>query len=244
MRRLPFLAAALVAAGALCLPALHAEETPQAAPQPTVEASPSCGGCPSAAKASATKTPTPMHSLMAFVAQQVGPEVGCPCPSKPEGARMWRAWFAGGAEVPMAALRDRLVADGWTADRFVGFFQEMAGAASAEGGCDKGACDKGACEKGACGQGGCDKGACGKADKGVSGAMGAAGDAAAKPSSDKPSSDKPCCGSAECPKGGCEKGSCDKGSCEKGACGQGGCEKKAGCGKGACPGSEPAPAKP
>lgn len=224
MRRLPFLAAALVAAGALCLPALHAEETPQAAPQPTVEASPSCGGCPSAAKASATKTPTPMHSLMAFVAQQVGPEVGCPCPSKPEGARMWRAWFAGGAEVPMAALRDRLVADGWTADRFVGFFQEMAGAASAEGGCDKGACDKGACEKGACG----------KADKGVSGAMGAAGDAAAKPSSDKPSSDKPCCGSAECPKGGCEKG----------ACGQGGCEKKAGCGKGACPGSEPAPAKP
>lgn len=234
MRRLPFLAAALVAAGALCLPALHAEETPQAAPQPTVEASPSCGGCPSAAKASATKTPTPMHSLMAFVAQQVGPEVGCPCPSKPEGARMWRAWFAGGAEVPMAALRDRLVADGWTADRFVGFFQEMAGAASAEGGCDKGACDKGACEKGACG----------KADKGVSGAMGAAGDAAAKPSSDKPSSDKPCCGSAECPKGGCEKGSCDKGSCEKGACGQGGCEKKAGCGKGACPGSEPAPAKP
>lgn len=238
MRRLPFLAAALVAAGALCLPVLHAEEAPQAAPQPTAEAAPSCGGCPSVAKASATKTPTPMHSLMAFVAQQVGPEVGCPCPSKPEGARMWRAWFAGGADVPMAALRDRLVADGWTAERFVGFFQELAGTASAEGGCDKaacdkGACDKGACEKGACGQGGCDKGACGKADKGVSGGVGAAGDAPAKPSSDKPSADKPCCGGAECPKAGCEKGACEKGSCEKGACG-----------KGACPGSEPAPAKP
>lgn len=238
MRRLSLLAAALVAAGAFSASFLHAEETPAVAPRTAPEPQPSCGSCPGEAKASATKTPTPMHSLMGFVAQQVGPQVGCPCPSTPEGEAMWRGWFAGGPDVPMAALRDRLVADGWTAERFVGFFQEMSGSKPATGGCDKGACEKGACGEG-CGKGACDKAG---ADKGVSGAMGAAGDAAAKPSVKMPSADKPCCGG--CDKGSCDKGSCDKGACEKGSCGQGGCEKSGGCPKGTCPGSEPAPAKP
>ncbi|MFM8979608.1 MAG: hypothetical protein ACKOSS_04000 [Planctomycetia bacterium] len=235
MRRLPFLAAALVAAGALCLPALHAEEAPPTAPKAPSESAPPCGGCHGSAQASSTKTPTPMHSLMAFVAQQVGPEVGCPCPSTPEGERMWRGWFGGGADVPMAALRDRLVADGWTADRFVGFFRELSGKASA---CEQGACEKGACEKGACGQGGCEKGACDKAGKGVGGAAGATGAPAAKPSADAASPSKPCCGGESCPQGGCEKGGCEKGACEKsGGCPKGSCP-------GTCPSGTPAPTKP
>ena len=49
-----------------------------------------------------------------------------PCPSCPKAEAVWRAWFDGDADVPLAGLRDRLVADGWTADRYVGYFQELA----------------------------------------------------------------------------------------------------------------------
>ena len=98
-----------------------------------------------------TKTPSPMHSLMGWVAKQVAPTLECACPSTPEGAKAWRTWFEGGKDVPLASLRDALVADGWNADRTIGFFQEMAskmkasgdGAGKCEGKCDgagKGEC--------------------------------------------------------------------------------------------------------
>lgn len=122
--------------------------------------------------ACATKTQSPIHSMMGWLAKQVAPSVECPCPAKADAEAAWRGWFAGGKDVPAAALRDALVADGWTADRFVGFFQaqakaKAAEAASSEGGkcCDEGKCADGKCgekcgEK--CGDGKC----CGKCKKG------------------------------------------------------------------------------
>jgi hypothetical protein len=60
----------------------------------------------------------------------------------------------------MAGLRDQLVADGWTADRFVGFFKAM----KADGKCGDCAKKDGCCEgKGERADG---KGCCGKCKEG------------------------------------------------------------------------------
>lgn len=82
--------------------------------------------------ADAPKTPTPMHSILGWIASQVAPGLEKPCASTPEGEKAWRAWFAGGKDVKLAGLRDALVAQGWTADRTVSFFKEMA---AKSGGC-------------------------------------------------------------------------------------------------------------
>lgn len=157
-----FAALALVAAGVFTLSALTSTaraggESPMAPAEakPAPEAPKADAPKPETkTEAPATKTPSPMHTLLGFVAKQVAPSLECGCPSKPEGEKAWRGWFAGGKDVPMAALRDQLVADGWTADRFVGFFKEMA----SKQGCDKGSCEKGDCAKGDCAKGECEKG--------------------------------------------------------------------------------------
>jgi hypothetical protein len=104
----------------------------KAAPAPTTEA--------------VTKTPSPIHTMLGWVGKQVAPDLACGCPAKPEGEKAYRAWFAAGKDAPLAGLRDALIADGWTADRFVAHFKDMA----AKKGCDGGSCgDKaagGCCE--------------------------------------------------------------------------------------------------
>jgi hypothetical protein len=98
----------------------------------------------------ATKTPSPVHSMLAWVGKQVAPDLACGCPAKAEGEKAYRAWFAAGADAPLSGLRDRLVADGWTADRFVAHFKDMAAKQALKGPCDGGPCgDKkasGCCE--------------------------------------------------------------------------------------------------
>jgi hypothetical protein len=151
-----FAALALVAAGTFASSLAFAEDTAKPAPAPEAKAS-APEATPSAPE---TKTPSPFHTVMGFLAKQVAPSLECPCPAKPEGEKAWRGWFNGGANVPMAALRDQLVADGWNADRFVGFFQKMA--AKGCGDCSKGDCAKGDCAKGDCAKGDCAKGDCAK----------------------------------------------------------------------------------
>ena len=187
-------ALALVAAGTFATRlALAGEEVskPAAPVAGTPEAKAAPAEAPKTVEAPATKTPSPMHTLLGYVAKQVAPNLECPCPAKAEGEQAWRGWFAGGADVPMAGLRDSLVADGWTADRFVGFFQKMAkgcsdcpgeskDAASADGA--KGDCAKADCAK--AGKAGCCEGkgenadgkpCCGKCKKDESEAKPAAG---------------------------------------------------------------------
>ncbi len=118
--------------------------------------------------ADAPKAPTPMHVVMGWIASQVAPGLENACPSTAEGEKAWRAWFAGGADVKLAGLRDALVAQGWTADRTVSFFKEMAAKAS-EGGCkDCKDCKEGKCGEGKCpcdgAKGACPEGKCPKAD--------------------------------------------------------------------------------
>ncbi len=161
MKRNLFAALALIAAGTFSFvsiarageePAKPAAEAPKAE-APKTEAPKT--------EQPATKTPSPLHSLMGFVAKQVAPNLDCPCPAKAEGEKAWRSWFAGGKDVPMAALRDQLVADGWTADAFVGFFKAMAAKQSGKdcGGCKD--CPEG-CKDGA--KGGCCEGKGERAD--------------------------------------------------------------------------------
>jgi hypothetical protein len=97
-----------------------------------------------------------MHTLMGWMAKQAVGELDSPCPSCPKAEAAWRTWFAGGADVPLAGLRDRLVADGWTADRYVGYFQQMAKAHPKAGG-DCGDCDKGCADCPGKASGDCDK---------------------------------------------------------------------------------------
>jgi hypothetical protein len=132
-------------------PATAAAEVPAAAPAASTESS-----APEAkADADAPKTPSPIHTMMMWVGKQVMGTDECKCPGTEEGAAAWRKWFAGDANVPLAGLRDALVATGWTADKTIGFFSEMA--KSKAGGCEKcsGSCSK--CEGGCAGK--CD-GAC------------------------------------------------------------------------------------
>jgi hypothetical protein len=179
--------AAIVAVGACSFAGLAraGDDAPKApaadAPKPAAETP--------KADASAPKTPSPMHAVMGWIASQVAPGVENACPSTPEGEKAWRSWFGGGADVNLAGLRDALVAQGWTADRTVSFFQEMAKAnaggckdckdCKGEKDCDGGMCgegkgccdgDKGACPEGKCpkadgAKGECPGGKCPDADK-------------------------------------------------------------------------------
>jgi hypothetical protein len=98
-----------------------------------------------------TKTPSPIHSMLGWVGKQVAPELACGCPAKAEGEKAYRAWFAAGKDAPLADLRDRLVADGWTADRFVTHFKEMAAKNAVKGGsCDGAPCGDKAKASGCC----------------------------------------------------------------------------------------------
>jgi hypothetical protein len=100
-----------------------------------------------------TKTGTPIWTVMAWVGKQVAPNLECACPATEAGEKAWRSWFDGGTTVPLASLRDQMVADGWTADRFVSHFKEMvAKKASAKGECGDcpSKCDGGKCDGAKC----------------------------------------------------------------------------------------------
>ena len=167
------------------------------------------------APAKATKSESPIHTMMKWVAKQVtnGGECADCCPSTEKGEAAWRAWFAK-KDAPLASLRDAMVADGWNADRTVGFFKKMAAAKKCGEGCE---CE--GCEKGAAGpaadkaKSGGEKGCCGGCDKAK------AKDGAAGPAADKA-------------KSGCEKGCCGGCDKEKGAAGPAADEKA----KSDCPG--------
>src|SRR5688500_12795568 len=72
------------------------------------------------------KSQSPICVMMGWVAKKVAPNLECACPGTPEGEKAWRGWFAGGKDVRLAELRDTLVAQGWTADRTIAYFKEMA----------------------------------------------------------------------------------------------------------------------
>jgi hypothetical protein len=120
---------AVLAAGAFSFHqvARAGEEVPPAkvAPEAPKAEAPKTAETPKAPEAPATKTPAPMWSVMMWVGKQVAPTLECACPASAEGEKAWRGWFAGGKDVALVGLRDQLVADGWTADKFVTFFQEM-----------------------------------------------------------------------------------------------------------------------
>ncbi len=161
--------AAIVAVGACSFAGLAraGDDAPKA---PAAEATKPAAEAPKT-DADAPKTPTPMHAIMGWIASQVAPGLENPCPSTAEGEKAWRSWFGGGQDVKLAGLRDALVAQGWTADRTVTFFQEMAKASApackdckeckGEKGCDGGMCGEGKCpcdgEKGECPEGKCPK---------------------------------------------------------------------------------------
>ena len=144
-------------------PKAPASETAKPAAEAPKATEPAKTDAAKTVEAPATKTPTPMHSLMGWIGKQVAPNLDCPCPGTAEGEKAWRTWFAGGKDVPLASLRDRMVADGWTADSFVTFFK-------AKGDCSKGDCAKGDCKDCAKKDGCCEgkgeradgKGCCGK----------------------------------------------------------------------------------
>jgi hypothetical protein len=134
------------------------------------------------AEKATTATPSPIHSMMKWVSSHVMEGEGCGCPSTAEGEKAWRAWFKSDSP-KLATLRTALMADGWDADKTVGYFKQMAAAKA--GGCEN--CEN--CDKSECGcKGGCDK---------AKGAAAATGDAGT--TGDKAGG---CCGSC---KGGCDK---------------------------------------
>ena len=142
MRKLSLVAAA-VAVGAFVFGnvARAGDEVPAAPAAPAKADAPKVEAKPEATTAAKpeTKTPSPILSVMFWLGHQVAPQMDCACPAKsPEAEKAWRDWFAGGANVPAAAIRDQLVADGWTADRFVGFFKEMAAKKGDCGSCKDG----------------------------------------------------------------------------------------------------------
>jgi hypothetical protein len=184
LSRKSFLVLPLVAAGALCaLGFAQADEPAKPAPasEPAAAAAPAQAPSTKSPEATEpeTKTGSPIHTMMFWVGSQVAPNLETPCPATPEGEKAWRGWFAGGADVPLAGLRDRMIADGWTADRFVSFFSKMAKSSCCEGGkeCDE-ECGDECCEGEA-------KGECCKGDPAAQAAKKAEG--------------KGCCG--KCPKG-------------------------------------------
>ena len=131
MTRKLFAAAALIAAGVFAFHGVaragdEAPKAPVAAPAPAPAATPATPTTPATPAADAPKTANPIFVIMGWVGKQVAPSLECACPSKPEGEAAWRGWFAGGKDIPLAGLRDALVADGWTADKTVAFFKDMA----------------------------------------------------------------------------------------------------------------------
>lgn len=224
MRKHPlFLGLALVALGALAFAGgLAVAEDDAPAAEPTAE-KPACESkCEG--KACETATPSPMHSILKWIAAQAVPGVECPCPTTAEGEAGWRAWYA--AEAPaLKPLRDALVADGWNADRLVGFFKQMA-AQKACSGCDKcpgesadasGAADASASNGKCCAK----KGACDGCSK----------DADASGAADAKAADgKNCAKKGEC--NGCNKGADASGAADaKAADGKccGGCKSGKAC---------------
>lgn len=213
MKRSLLSIAAVVTAGVLALASTARAGDPApagGAAKPAAEAGKADAPKTDAPKADAaqpaTKTPSPVHSMIAWLGKQVAPGLEHPCPSKPEGEKAWRAWFAGGKDVPAAALRDAIVADGWTADRFVAFFQEMA-KASCHGGCEDGDCDDGECH----GKGeGCKE--CPSKSGATADAKGAADkkDGCCEGSGER-ADGKPCCGACKEKAGAKKDGEC--GSC-------------------------------
>ncbi len=191
MKRLSYLlaVAAVAALASFSRPVLAGDPAPSAPAAEPAKAAPVEAPKTEAPKTEAakpeTKTPSPIHSMMGWLGKQVAPNLECGCPSTAEGEKAWRAWFAGGKDVPAAAVRDALIADGWTADRFVSFFQAMAkaNAGSCEGGkcadgkcadgkCADGKCSgdcAGKCEGGKCADGKCNGGACGEKKDGCCG---------------------------------------------------------------------------
>jgi hypothetical protein len=137
------LAVAVAAAPTLFAGDDPAKPEAAAATQPATEATP-------AAPKSETATPSPVHSILQWVGSQVTGSSECMCPGSPEGEVVWRKWYAGGADIPLAGLRDHMVKAGWNADRTIAFFQEMAKKHAAGGGCCEGKggddCSKGAKE--------------------------------------------------------------------------------------------------
>ncbi len=97
----------------------------------------------------ATKTPSPIHSMLKWVAGHM--DGGC-CPTTEAGEKAWRGWFSAGKDAPLASLRDAMVKDGWNADKTIGFFKKMAAKQkSCCGDCGSGCSDCKDCK-------GCDKG--------------------------------------------------------------------------------------
>ena len=211
---------ALVAGGL----AFAGEEAPAAKPAAETKTAPK-----TVAKKPETATPSPMHSILKWVGSHVADD--CGCPSTEKGEKQWRTWFAA-KDAKLGGLRDALVADGWSADKTIGFFKKMA--ASKGGDCSS--CDKAK-----------DCGSCDKAKSG--GAAAPTGDAGTSGTSSKKAG---CCGSC---KGGCDKakdcsscdksksGGCDKSKAEKpagataptGDAGQAGDAPTKKCGDGPCP---------
>ena len=173
------------------------------------EAKPAKTETKAADAAPATKTPSPMQTVMKWVAQQVTGATECSdcCPSTEKGEAAWRAWFAK-TDGPLAGLRTALMADGWNADTTVAFAKKMVAAkgccGSKDGTCDKG-CECKSCKDGAAGpaadnaEGGSCCGKCkegGECDAGCKCKKeGAAGPAADAPKSEEK---KECCS-------GCDK---------------------------------------
>src|SRR5262245_21403673 len=141
--RLLALAALAVAGGLTCTGIARAGEPVPSARAPAAKAAPAPT---TPAEAPKTKTNAPIWSMMSWVGKQVAPDLECACPSTEAGEKAWRAWYAGGKDVPLAALRDRMVEDGWTADAFVTFFKEMAAKKAAGAGCDCGDKKTGGCD--------------------------------------------------------------------------------------------------
>jgi hypothetical protein len=147
MKRLSALfAAASVAALAFLSTSVFAGDDAPSAPADAPKAAPVDAPKPAApatteAPKADTKTPSPIATMMMWVGKQVMPNLANACPSTAEGEKAWRGWFTGGADVPLAGLRDAMVADGWSADKFVTFFQAMAKASSE--GCHDGKCHDG-----------------------------------------------------------------------------------------------------
>ena len=229
---LAFVAIAAVALGAWTLGSTSAfagDEAPAAAPAAKVEG-------PAPTTPVATKTETPFHTILMYVGSQVcGGK--CECASTPGGSAKWAAWFDA-KDAVMPGLRAQLLADGWTKERFLGFFADMAkasGSASDSGctGCKDGSCKDGGCKDGGCcgkcktGEA-CDEG-CQCPDKAK--ADGAPTGDVSGSASEAGGCDKGCCGchkgkakaDGAAPTGDASGSASEAGGCDKGCCG--GCTK-------------------
>lgn len=104
-------------------PAAPAPAAPETdAPAPAAPTPAPAPATPAAAATPAPKTPSPVATVWRwFTAAAREGAGGCAC--SPASDAAWRSWFAGGKDVPLATLRDALVADGWEVERFLGFLE-------------------------------------------------------------------------------------------------------------------------